>query len=194
MATMKPFETIAEILFRRGLVASLEEAETMVRNGKVQVRKRDESFRLRLLVEKNPQEEYRFNEMIKLTGDNISAKSKPRRRISRSELGRRKASAARLVTFDPSKKRADRAAAKSGSAIPSCEDENDSRSVTADSTVITQELLERWIFRLREFAEMDQWIAVALSKGATVQHGVHTAELVPARAEDGHVHLKLVIR
>jgi len=63
-----------------------------------------------------------------------------------------------------------------------------------DSMLIHQEDLEAWIYRRRQFAEIDAPLAVALSKGATVQRGVHTAELLPMRNEDGSVHLKLVIR
>jgi hypothetical protein len=65
---------------------------------------------------------------------------------------------------------------------------------SSDSTLIRQDDLELWLLRRREFAEIDERIAVALSKGAAVEYGVHTAELVAARAEDGSVHLKLVIR
>lgn len=62
------------------------------------------------------------------------------------------------------------------------------------SIVIRQEDLERWILRRREFREVDTPIALALSKGAAVQEGVHTAELLPVHNEDGSVNLKLVIR
>lgn len=70
----------------------------------------------------------------------------------------------------------------------------DDELLSSDSTIITQENLEAWIFRRRQFTELDEPIAIALSKGATVEEGVHTAELIPARAEDGSVHLKLVVR
>jgi len=37
-------------------------------------------------------------------------------------------------------------------------------------------------------------IAVALSRGAKIEPGVHTAELLPVRNEDGSVHFKLMVR
>jgi hypothetical protein len=53
--------------------------------------------------------------------------------------------------------------------------------------------LEELIGRRSELEDLEQKIAVALSKGVTVERGIHTAELVPTR-NDGHVYLKLVIR
>ena len=67
-------------------------------------------------------------------------------------------------------------------------------SPSSDSTLIRQEDLEAWIYRRRQFTEIDQPIAVALSKGAAVEYGVHIAELLPVRNEDGSVHLKLMVR
>ena len=69
-------------------------------------------------------------------------------------------------------------------------------------SIITQLKLEMLLGMRRELIEMEESIAVALSKGAAVDPGIHTAELVIARDEDGvavrdesgHVLLKLVIR
>src|SRR5260370_28359601 len=63
-----------------------------------------------------------------------------------------------------------------------------------DTKLISQEDLELWILRRRQFREEDEPIAVALSRGAKVQPGVHTAELLPVRNEDGSVHFKLMVR
>ncbi len=65
---------------------------------------------------------------------------------------------------------------------------------SSDPMFVPQDLLEEWFYKRREFAEFDEVIAVALSRGAKVQPGVHTAELLPVRNEDGSIHLKLVVR
>lgn len=67
-------------------------------------------------------------------------------------------------------------------------------SLNLDSRVIRQQELERWFLRRRDFMEMDRWIVSALSMGATVEKGVHIAELVPVYDEDGSTYLKLVVR
>jgi hypothetical protein len=104
------------------------------------------------------------------------------------------------------RKRADdREAAKAGNARPACEDDGEdddeddggdnvkTPSVRRDSAVVGQAELEELIYRRIELENLEERIAVALSKGARVERGVHTAELVPTR-DDGHVYLKLVVR
>jgi hypothetical protein len=68
--------------------------------------------------------------------------------------------------------------------------------VLSNSALITQTDLERWFRRKRDLACVEKRIAIALSKGAKIEmrEGCHKAELVPSYGEDGHVHLKLVIR
>lgn len=90
----------------------------------------------------------------------------------------------------------DRPAAKLGYPTPACEDEDNehpSPSVTADSKCISQVDLEELIYRRRCLMELEEGIAVALSKGARVDTGIHTAELVPERRR-GELFMKLVIR
>jgi hypothetical protein len=61
--------------------------------------------------------------------------------------------------------------------------------------MIGQVELEELIFRRRELMELEEGIASALSCGASVEDGVHTARLVPER-RDGfgrELFLKLVI-
>jgi hypothetical protein len=66
---------------------------------------------------------------------------------------------------------------------------------SSDPRLIPQDLLLEWFRRRQELSEVEEAIAVALSKGAVVEeYAVHTAELLPTRNEDGSVHLKLVIR
>jgi hypothetical protein len=50
-----------------------------------------------------------------------------------------------------------------------------------NSLVVDQLKLEMFLGMRRELAEMEESIAVALSKGARVEPGVHKAELVPER-------------
>jgi len=50
-----------------------------------------------------------------------------------------------------------------------------------NSAVIDQLKLEMFLGMRRELAEMEESIAVALSKGARVEPGIHKAELVPER-------------
>lgn len=63
-----------------------------------------------------------------------------------------------------------------------------------DPMFIPQHILLQWFQKRREFAEFDEAIAVALSKGASIEEGEHTAEFMTIRAEDGSSHLKLVVR
>ncbi len=65
---------------------------------------------------------------------------------------------------------------------------------SSNTKLISQEDLELWILRRRQFREADEPIAVALSRGAKIEPGVHTAELLPVRNEDGSVHFKLMVR
>lgn len=55
--------------------------------------------------------------------------------------------------------------------------------------------LEELLLRRREVMELEERIALALSKGARVETGVHTAELVPERRHSAgrELFLKLVI-
>jgi hypothetical protein len=54
--------------------------------------------------------------------------------------------------------------------------------------------LEELILRRREVTELEEKIAVALSTGARVETGIHTAELVPERRRAGReLFLKLVV-
>jgi len=41
--------------------------------------------------------------------------------------------------------------------------------------------------------EMDRWIVANLSLGATVEKGIHIADLVPVYTEDGPVQFKLMV-
>ena len=63
----------------------------------------------------------------------------------------------------------------------------------APFSIATQVNLEMVLLMRRELRELEEEIAVALSKGAKVEDGVHTAELVPVR-KNGKLYLKLVIR
>ena len=65
---------------------------------------------------------------------------------------------------------------------------------SSDPRFIPQDLLREWFHMRQEFAEFGEAIAIALSRGAKIAKGIHTAELVPIRNEDGSVHLKLVVR
>ncbi len=60
-----------------------------------------------------------------------------------------------------------------------------------DSKRIGQADLEELLLRQRETMEVEERIAVALANGAHVEDGVHTAELVLARDESGHVFSKV---
>jgi predicted CopG family antitoxin len=170
------FTSIIEILVRRKLAASPEKAAEMVRAGKVLVQKTDSQspppHRLVFTVVTDPEESFRYNEPVRLKKD--------------------------IVTFDPARKPANRPAAKSGSARPSCEDENDDlpfqAPVTADSKSISQVDLEELIYRRRNLMEIEERIAVALSRGASVEIGIHVAELVPVRSKGGSLCLKFVVR
>ncbi len=71
-------------------------------------------------------------------------------------------------------------------------DSVDTRSPNAK--LISQDDLELWILRRRQFREIDEPIAIALSFGAKVEPGIHTAELLPVYNEDGSVHFKLMVR
>jgi hypothetical protein len=180
-------QKITEILVRRGLASSLREAEAMVRNDEVLT---PQSGGIVI----DPDATYRFNEPIRILTESSEPSSARPGRLTRREFARRAASAARVVTFDSSKKTADRPAAKSGYPPQVREDdEYSSSSVTADSKCVGQVDLEELIYRRIELENVEERIAVALSKGARVERGVHTAELVPTR-DDGHVHLKLVVR
>jgi hypothetical protein len=59
---------------------------------------------------------------------------------------------------------------------------------------VTQEDLELRILRQKELTEVDERIADALSKGAEIEPGVHTAKLVPHEDDGGGFCLKLVVR
>ncbi len=67
-------------------------------------------------------------------------------------------------------------------------------SLDLDPALSRQEELQEWLLRRKHFAERDDWIARALSRGATVEEGMHTAELTPTRDEDGRTCLKVVVR
>ncbi len=68
--------------------------------------------------------------------------------------------------------------------------------------LISQLDLEMWLGMRRAMLELEEQMAIALSKGIRVEPGIHTAELVlmrdddgvPLRDEDGQLSLKLVIR
>jgi len=66
-------------------------------------------------------------------------------------------------------------------------------SVRNSCGTISQVDLEELICRRIELEDLEKRIAVALHKGARVETGVHTAELVPT-PEDGHTYLKLMVR
>ncbi|HKI11414.1 MAG TPA: hypothetical protein VKA02_04815 [Candidatus Acidoferrum sp.] len=59
---------------------------------------------------------------------------------------------------------------------------------------ISQEDLMRWFLRRRYFREMDDYITISLSRGATVEDGIYTAKLEPRRDETGRTCLKLFIQ
>jgi len=60
-------------------------------------------------------------------------------------------------------------------------------------SLITQFKLEVLFSRRKELRELEKEIALTLSRGAKVEDGVHTAELIPVR-KNGKLYLKLVIR
>jgi hypothetical protein len=89
MATQKldNFQSIAEILVRRGLAASLEQAVEMVRAGKVVVRDRDYTqdrrpFPLVPTIATDPEKRYRFNEPIVIVGEAAASQDQFSQRYS----------------------------------------------------------------------------------------------------------------
>jgi len=60
-------------------------------------------------------------------------------------------------------------------------------------SLITQFKLESLFGLRRELQELEEEIALALSHGAKVEEGIHSAELIPVR-NDGKLHLELVLR
>jgi len=67
-----------------------------------------------------------------------------------------------------------------------------SRGATAQAE-IPQGDIEELLARRRLFEEFEEELAVALSKGAKVEPGVHDLQLVPHRSRSGFV-LKLVVK
>ncbi len=61
-----------------------------------------------------------------------------------------------------------------------------------NAPVIEQLKIEMLLLQRRELAEMEEGIALALSRGVKVEPGVHTAKLLPVR-KNGKLYLKLVI-
>jgi hypothetical protein len=61
------------------------------------------------------------------------------------------------------------------------------------SWLITQLKLEMLLGMRRELHEMEESIAIALSKGAHIEPGIHKPELIPVR-KNGKLYLRLVIR
>ena len=93
------FERVTDILIRRGMAASPEQAVEMVLAGRVVIRERDFAqipSQPRPTVVRNPEKIYRFNEPILVVGET----SKPGRRIPRREFARRTASALALTPQD----------------------------------------------------------------------------------------------
>jgi hypothetical protein len=88
-------ELITEILVRRGLAASPDQAVAMVRAGRVVARERDHTQEgpspLRPTVVTDPKKRYRFNEPIAIVGETAKFGSGKRARISRREFKRRAA-------------------------------------------------------------------------------------------------------
>ncbi len=60
-------------------------------------------------------------------------------------------------------------------------------------SLVTQLKLEMFLGMRRELREMEESIAVALSKGARIEPGIHKPELIPVR-RNGKLYMKLVIR
>lgn len=60
-------------------------------------------------------------------------------------------------------------------------------------SIITQLKFEKFFLARREARELEEEIATALSRGAKIEDGIHTAELVPVR-KNGKLYLKLVIQ
>jgi len=58
--------------------------------------------------------------------------------------------------------------------------------------VVDQFKIEMLLAMRRELGEMEEGIALALSRGVKVEAGVHTAKLLPMR-KNGKLYLKLVI-
>ncbi len=100
---MNAFERLIDILVRRGLAASSERAVEMVRAGRVAIREWDHTRKpslLRLMVVRDSEERWRFNEPIVIVGATSKLKSGKRARISRCEFARRAASTLALTPQD----------------------------------------------------------------------------------------------
>jgi hypothetical protein len=82
----------------------------------------------------------------------------------------------------------------SAQAAPSCICGYCCDHILSTSTLVHQHDLEMLLFRARQLNCVEKRIALALLNGAKIGPGCHTAELVPARGEDGHISLKLVSR
>jgi hypothetical protein len=67
-------------------------------------------------------------------------------------------------------------------------------SLDPEPRVIPQDILDRWLARRKYFTELDDWIASALSRGATVEKGECTAKLEMRRDEDGRTCMKVFVR
>lgn len=80
-------ETLSEILVRRGLAASLKEAEALIRAGKVEI---PQNYEQRVVTD--PERKFRYNEPIKLRRSHADGTSKPdpakNLRISRRDFAR----------------------------------------------------------------------------------------------------------
>jgi len=58
--------------------------------------------------------------------------------------------------------------------------------------VVEQLKIEMLLGMRRELGEMEEEIALALSRGAKVEPGIHTAKLLPVR-KNGKLYLKLTV-
>jgi hypothetical protein len=67
-------------------------------------------------------------------------------------------------------------------------------SLDPEPKIIPQDILDRWLVRWKYFTELDDWIARALSLGATVEEGGYTAKLEMRRDEDGRTYMKVFVR
>lgn len=64
----------------------------------------------------------------------------------------------------------------------------------SNSELVTQNDCERVFIRLQRLRCVEKRIALALSKGAKIEEGIHKAELVPFCGEDGRLSMRLVVR
>lgn len=153
------FQAIVDILVRRGMASSTDEAAAMIEAGAVRTQRG---------IVTNPEEQFRYNEPLKF---NFPCRVLPfavRPRGEKNDGTDSGKCVSRILPFPA---------------------ERD----LGEGEVTQDDIIDVEVARC-EAAELEQEIALKLSRGGKVERGLEAAELLPSRDVDGNVVLKLVFR